>query len=162
VRDNTHLRKGQISTAALRNEFRHDPRLPMLVGDANFIALVRKGIDEEAYVYRAGDLLLGKGDPWADIRIDENALAYTTAYAKQQGIWPRGAPPVPRPTAPQIPPVLPPGSAGPATTHPPAPEVLRFTEEARKPPTGWGWRCTGAPPPGAGGAALPACRTAMF
>lgn len=128
VRDNTPLRKGQISTAALRNEFRKDPRLPMLIGDGNFIALVRKGIDEEAYVYRAGELLLGKGDPWADIRIDENALVYTTAYAKQQGIWPR---PVPTPAkAPHIPPVLPPGGAGPAVTPSPSPEVLRFTKEA--------------------------------
>jgi hypothetical protein len=89
VRDQTPLRKGQATTAMLRNEFRKDPRLPILIGDGNFTQLVRKGIDEEAYVYKSGDLLLGKGDPWADIKIDDNAFVYTTAFAKQQGIWPR-------------------------------------------------------------------------
>jgi hypothetical protein len=130
VRDQTPLRKGQLSTAMLRNEFRKDPRLPMLVGDGNFIALVRKGIDEEAYVYKAGDLLLGKGDPWADIKIDDNALVYTMAYAKQQGLWPRAAVPPPG-----VAPPPPPGGAGPSLLGPgptpaPAPGVLQFSAEA--------------------------------
>src|SRR5262249_15799801 len=43
VRDQTPLKKGQITTGALRNEFRKDPRLPALIGDENFVALVRKG-----------------------------------------------------------------------------------------------------------------------
>lgn len=89
VRDNTPLRKGQISTAALRNEFRRDTRLPILIGDGNFLNLIRKGIEDDAYVYRAGDLLLGKGDPFADIRIDDNAIVFTSAYAREQEIWPR-------------------------------------------------------------------------
>lgn len=89
VRDQTPLKKGQITTAMLRSEFRKDPRLPILIGDGNFFALVRKGIDEEAYVYKAGDLVLGKGDPWADIKIDDNAFLFTSVYARQQGIWPR-------------------------------------------------------------------------
>ena len=129
VRDQTPLRKGQISTAMLRNEFRKDPRLPMLIGDGNFIALVRKGIDEEAFVYKAGDLLLGKGDPWADIKIDDNALVYTMAFAKQQGIWPRVVTPPSEVFPPPIPPVIPPPGGGPAPT-PPAPGVLQFSAEA--------------------------------
>lgn len=92
VRDQTPLKRGQITTAALRNEFRKDPRLPILLGDDNFLALVRTGIDEEVYVYRSGDLLLGKGDPWADIRMDENSIVFTVGYAREQGIWPRPAP----------------------------------------------------------------------
>ena len=129
VRDQTPLRKGQISTAMLRNEFRKDPRLPILIGDGNFIALVRKGIDEEAYVYKAGDLLLGKGDPWADIKIDDNAFVFTMAFAKQQGIWPR--PVAPPPTS-VFPPPLPPVDTGGGTQPPatPAPGVQQFSAEA--------------------------------
>ncbi|MBL8141024.1 MAG: ATP-binding protein [Acidobacteria bacterium] len=131
VRDQTPLRKGQITTAMLRNEFRKDPRLPMLLGDGNFIALVRKGIDEDVYVYRAGDLLLGKGDPWADIRIDDNAFVFTSAYARQQGLWPRKAPTVSDPPQPG-------GGGGPGTSpqppDPPAtitpPGVEHFAAEA--------------------------------
>jgi hypothetical protein len=131
VRDQTPLKKGQISTAALRNEFRKDPRLPILLGDDNFFALIRKGIEEEVYVYRSGDLLLGKGDPWADIRIDENSVVFTTVYARQQGIWPRPAPGVQPPsgggpgpgpgTGPEPPPPSPPA---------PRPGVRTFRAEA--------------------------------
>lgn len=127
VRDQTPLRKGQATTAMLRTEFRKDPRLPILIGDGNFIALVRKGIDEEAYVYKAGDLLLGKGDPWADIKIDDNAVVYTMAYAKEQGIWPR---PV-APAGPVFPPPLPSVDAGgEKPPAPPAPGVQQFSAEA--------------------------------
>jgi hypothetical protein len=89
VRDQTPLKKGQVTTAALRGEFRKDPRLPILIGDENFIKLIRKGVEEEVYVYRSGDLLLGKGDPWAEIKMDENSFVFTMVWAKQQGIWPR-------------------------------------------------------------------------
>jgi hypothetical protein len=141
VRDQTPLRKGQITTAMLRNEFRKDPRLPMLIGDGNFIALVRKGIDEDAYVYRAGDLLLGKGDPWADIKIDDNAFVFTTAYARQQGLWPRSTSPGPGtglgpgPTPP-LPPLPPPPPPPPGAEHfaveAPLKEALtRIWEQAR-------------------------------
>jgi hypothetical protein len=129
VRDQTPLRKGQITTALLRNEFRKDPRLPILIGDGNFTQLVRKGIDEEAYVYRAGDLVLGKDDPWADIKIDDNAFVYTLAFAKQQGIWPRPAPPVGPGRSPQTDSGVPPG-AGPTLPPLPAPDVERFVAEA--------------------------------
>lgn len=64
VRDQTPLKKGQITTAALRNEFRKDPRLPMMLGDENFVALVRKGVDEDAYVYkRAASCCWGRATP---------------------------------------------------------------------------------------------------
>ncbi len=89
VRDQTPLKKGQITTGALRLEFRKDPRLPILIGDENFFALVRKGITEEAYVYKSGELLAGPGDPPVEVRIDENSFVFTMAYAKQQGLWPR-------------------------------------------------------------------------
>ncbi|MEQ1897466.1 MAG: DUF499 domain-containing protein [Vicinamibacterales bacterium] len=132
VRDQTPLRKGQITTAMLRNEFRRDPRLPMLIGDGNFIALVRKGIDEDVFVYKSGDLLLGKGDPWADIKIDDNAVVYTTAFARQQGIWPRPAvsqAPVFPPPLPDVlrPPGSPDSAVAPST---PAPGVQQFSAEA--------------------------------
>ena len=129
VRDQTPLRKGQVSTAMLRNEFRKDPRLPILVGDGNFIALVRKGIDEETYVYKAGDLILDKGDPWADIKIDDNVFVFTMAFAKQQDIWPRPAAPTSNPVFPPPLPSVETGE-GAATPPPPVAGVLQFSAEA--------------------------------
>ena len=89
VRDRTPLRKGQITTLALRGEFRRDPALPILVGDDIFIRGVRRGIEQGEYVYRRGDLLFGPGDPSASIVIDEQSMVFTMACAKNTGIWPR-------------------------------------------------------------------------
>ena len=92
VRDQTPLKKGSITTAELRAEFRKDPRLPILIGDENFMKLLRKGIEEGLYVYQSGDLLVGKGDPPCQIKIDEQSFVLTTAYAESQGIWPHKTP----------------------------------------------------------------------
>ena len=89
VRDRTPLKKGQITTLALRGEFRRDPALPILVGDDIFIRGVRRGIEQGEYVYRRGDLLFGPGDPSAGIAIDEQSVVFTMAYAKNADIWPR-------------------------------------------------------------------------
>lgn len=89
VRDRTPLKKGQITTAALRNEFRQDPSLPMLVGDEVFIKGIRQGIDQEVYIYRSGDLLRGKGDPHAEIKVDEQSFVFTLTYAIEHNLWPR-------------------------------------------------------------------------
>ncbi|AYY98698.1 ATP-binding protein [Burkholderia multivorans] len=95
VRDRTPLKKGQITTAALRTEFRQDPSLPMLVGDDVFIKGIRLGIDQDVFVYQSGELLRGKGDPHAEIKVDEQSFLYTTTYARDHNIWPR-----PEPTSP--------------------------------------------------------------
>ena len=50
VRDRTPLRRGQMTTAALRNEFRRDPALPMLVGDNVFVRGIRAGVETGEYV----------------------------------------------------------------------------------------------------------------
>lgn len=92
IKDRTPLKKGQITTAALRAEFRADPTLPMLVGDEVFLRGIRLGIDQGEYVYRSGDLVMGKGDPQVQIRIDEQSFVLTAAYAREHGIWPRPAP----------------------------------------------------------------------
>ena len=97
IRDRTPLKQGQITTGALRGEFRRDPNLPMLVGDDIFVRAIRRGIDSGEYVYRRGDLLYGMGDPTALIEIDEQSVVFTMGYAKEQGIWPR---PVPKPVDP--------------------------------------------------------------
>ena len=89
VRDRTPLKKGEMTTLALRNEFRRDPVLPILIGDDVFIRGVRGGIEQGEYVYRRGDLLYGQGDPSASIEIDEQAVVFTIAYARNAGIWPR-------------------------------------------------------------------------
>ena len=89
VRDRTPLKKGRMTTLALRAEFRRDPALPMLMGDDIFIRGIRHGLERGDYVYQRGDLLFGPGDPPAAIMIDEQALVLTMAYAKNTGIWPR-------------------------------------------------------------------------
>ena len=91
VRDRTPLRKGQMSTRALRDEFRRDPGLPILLGDAPFVRCIRAGVDGGEYVYQRDDLLYGPGDPAASIAIDENAVVSTMAYARNKNLWPRGA-----------------------------------------------------------------------
>src|SRR3972149_12160464 len=83
VRDRTPLKKGQITTAKLRAEFREDPTLPMLVGDDIFVRGIRLGIEQGEYIYKSGSLLLGKGDPYADVKIDEQSMVFTAAYARE-------------------------------------------------------------------------------
>ncbi len=92
VRDRTPLRKGQITTLALRDEFRRDPALPILCGDDIFIRGILSGIKREEYVYQRGDLLHGPGDPLTTIVIDEQSVVFTMAYARNKGIWPRPIP----------------------------------------------------------------------
>lgn len=100
VRDRTPLKKGQITTAALRAEFRQDAALPMLVGDDVFIKGIRQGIEQGDYIYKSGELLRGKGDPHAEIKVDEQSFVYTITYAQDHGIWPRTPPAAPAAPAP--------------------------------------------------------------
>ena len=121
VRDRTPLKKGEITTLALRNEFRRDPGLPMLIGDDVFVRGVRLGVDQGEYVYRRGDLLLGPGDPSAEIVIDEQSVIFTMAFAGSRGIWPRPAPKAPA-TVPVAPPVV---GKDPPFVHPKGHDVAR-------------------------------------
>ena len=125
VRDRTPLRTGQMTTLALRAEFRRDPTLPMLVGDDVFVRGVRLGIEEGHYVYQRGDLLFGPGDPPAEIRIDEQAMVMTMLFARNKGIWPRPEPSPERATPTVVPPepTPPPGPTTPAP-DPPGPTPL--------------------------------------
>lgn len=92
IRDRTPLKKGLITAFALREEFRRDPALPILVGEDVFIRAVRRGVEQGEYVYRRGELLYGQGDPPASIVVDEQSIIFTIGYAKQHNIWPRPAP----------------------------------------------------------------------
>jgi len=89
VRDRTPLKKGQITTRMLRNEFRRDPALPILIDDDIFIRGIRQGVERGEYVYQKGELLYGPGDPVAQITIDEESVVSTMVYAKNTGLWPR-------------------------------------------------------------------------
>ena len=76
-----------MTTGSLRNEFRKDPRLPILAGDDNFTKLIRKGVREGDYVYKSGELLVGPGDPDAVIRIDERELKPGPLYTKARTLY---------------------------------------------------------------------------
>ena len=89
VRDRTPLKKGQISTGALRDEFRRDPGLPILSGNDVFVRGVRRGVELGEYVYKRNDLLFGPGEPAPTIEIDEQSMIFTMAYARNELIWPR-------------------------------------------------------------------------
>jgi hypothetical protein len=117
VRDRTPLKRGQIPTAELRAEFRRDAALPMLVGDDVFIKGIRRGVEQGEYVYQRGDLLFGPGDPITSIIVDEQAVVFTMAYAREHGIWPR---PTPQPASPEAEP-RPGGFAEPSPAPAPAP-----------------------------------------
>ena len=95
IREKTPLKKGIITTAALRAEYHRNPALPMLVGNDVFIKGIRNGIEAGELVYREGDLFCGRGEPWTEIQIDERSVVMTTAYARENQIWP--PPPKPKP-----------------------------------------------------------------
>jgi hypothetical protein len=84
-----------MSVAALRDEFRRDPALPILIENDTFVKAIHRGVEQGEYVYRRGELLYGKGDPMAMIIIDEQSVIFTSAYAQQHGIWPRQPQPTP-------------------------------------------------------------------
>jgi hypothetical protein len=92
IRDRTPLKRGQMTTAALRDEFRRDAALPILLSEDVFIKGVRRGVEQGEYVYQRGELLYGQGDPITPIATDEQAVVFTMAYAKDHNIWPRPAP----------------------------------------------------------------------
>jgi hypothetical protein len=94
IRDRTPLKRGQMTTAALRDEFRRDATLPILLSEDVFVKGVREGVKQAEYVYQRGDLLYGPGDPITPIVTDEQAVVFTMAYAKDHNIWPR---PIPKP-----------------------------------------------------------------
>ena len=94
VRDRTPLKtRGEMTARALRDEFRRNPRLPMLVGDDVFIGGVRAGVERGDYIYRRGDFLCGPGEPLRTISVDDESSILTMEYARNAGIWPRPAPP---------------------------------------------------------------------
>ncbi len=102
VRDRTALKRGQITTRELRDEFRKDAALPILIGDDIFRRGVLRGVDLGEYVYRRGELLFGPGDPTTTIDIDEQSVVFTMAFAKNTGVWPRPDPKEPEPAEPPV------------------------------------------------------------
>lgn len=125
IRDRTPLKKGQISTGALRDEFRKDPALSIHAHESVLIRAITQGIQQGDYVYRRNELLCGPGDPMASIVIDEQSFVFTMQFAKEKGIWPRPVPTATPPTggAPGTT-VYPPITGGVLTGHeggPPAP-----------------------------------------
>jgi hypothetical protein len=91
IRDRTPLKKRQMTTRDLRDEFRRDPSLSILLSDDVFRKAIRNGIDEGVYIYKRGELLAGKGDPMPSINIDEETTIFTMDFAKSKGFWPRPA-----------------------------------------------------------------------
>lgn len=138
IRDRTPLRKGQMTVGALREEFRRDPALPILIENDTFIKAIHKGVEQGEYVYRRGELLYGKGDPMAMVIIDEQSVLFTSAYAQQHGIWPRKPVTVEPPGGGLFPPGGPVGgpktgtTGGPGTVGqepPPGPGQKQFTAQ---------------------------------
>ena len=85
----TPLKKGQITTSTLFNEYRRDPALPMLAGLNVFLRSIRTGIEQGEFVYKNGDLVCGKGDPFPSIEINEQAQVLTSIFARENKIWPK-------------------------------------------------------------------------
>ena len=114
-RDQTLLKhRGFADTAELRSEYRKNPLLPLMLGNDNFLRLLKKGIEEGVWIYQSGAFLVGPGDPPATLKIDSQAQVLTLAYAGEKHLWPR-AEPEPEPETP--PPD--PGSTPPEPEQPP-------------------------------------------
>lgn len=92
IRDRTPLKQGQMTTRALRDEFRKDPSLSIHLSDDLLKGAIWRGVEEGAFVYRRGELLAGPSDPRPMIHIDDDSVVFTMAYAKEKGIWPRPTP----------------------------------------------------------------------
>ena len=101
VRDRTKLARGQITTLELRDEFRRNAALPILIGDDIFRRGVLRGVEQDEYVYRRGELLFGPGDPTVTIEIDEQSVVFTMTFAKTHEIWPRPKPAEPTAAQPE-------------------------------------------------------------
>jgi hypothetical protein len=139
IRDRTPLKKGQMTTRDLRDEFRRDPSLSILLSDDVFRKAIRKGVEEGVYVYKRGELLAGPGDPMPSINIDEETTIFTMDFAKTKGIWPRPAPtPVSQPGLSEG------GPHSPSDPLPPIGGILGFSEN---PGPGFAERPQGSVPP---------------
>lgn len=88
IRGRTPLKKGQMTTRDLRDEFRRDPSLSILLSDDVFRKAIRKGIEEGVYIYKRGDLLAGPGDPMPSINIDPEHLPKRLAEHEDQSAGP--------------------------------------------------------------------------
>jgi hypothetical protein len=121
----------------LRSEFRKNIKLSILIGDDPFTKMIREGIQRSLFIYKYQDLLWGPGDPFAEIKIDEQAFIYTLDYATEIGIWPRQ----PKTVTPPV--TSDPTSSG-GTSYPTGTicgSVRRGLRKwaRRKHPIGWGW-----------------------
>lgn len=93
VRDQTPLRiKGEITTAALRTEYRKAPKLSILLQDAPLLLCIRNGIDQGVFIYREGNQVWGPGDPTPAIYINDNSFVHTVKDATEKKLWPRVEP----------------------------------------------------------------------
>jgi hypothetical protein len=90
VRDQTPLRiKGEITTAALRTEYRKAPKLSILLQDTPLLLCIRNGVEQGVFIYREGNQVWGQGDPSPAIYINDNCFIHTIKDAEQKKLWPR-------------------------------------------------------------------------
>lgn len=89
----TPLKNGLATTQKLHDEYRQNVALSILEEDSILAAGIRNGIKDGALIYRHGELLCGKDDPWADIQFNSQAEVMTMNYARDHRIWPRQTPP---------------------------------------------------------------------
>src|SRR5260370_11354353 len=64
----------------------------MGVGEGRSLRSIARAAIGGFSFYEGGRLPSGRGDPPADIRIDENSVVFTMDYARQHEIWPRPKP----------------------------------------------------------------------
>ena len=89
IKARTPLGKGGIiSTKELRQEYRSNVDLPMLIGNNTLKAGIAQGVELGEFVYQDGDLVWKKGDPKVEfIKLDANVFVMTEQYAREQGLF---------------------------------------------------------------------------
>ena len=84
----TPLKKGQISTASLRDEFRKDRRYPFTLMTP-FSSVPSLEESSRGIMFIGATNCYAAGKSRASIVIDEQSFVFTMQFAKEKNIWPR-------------------------------------------------------------------------
>lgn len=84
--------RGEMTLQQVRLEYRKAPKLSILLHDTPLLECIRKGIEQERFVYREGEQVWGPGDGMPAIRISDNTFLHLMEDARAKKLWPRPEP----------------------------------------------------------------------
>jgi hypothetical protein len=84
--------RGEMTTAQLELEYRRAPKLSILLHQTPLNECIRRGINQNVWIYREGTQVYGPGDPSPVIHIADSCSLHTIEDAKNKKLWPRAEP----------------------------------------------------------------------